>query len=86
MGDTHDTAAKDLNVYNTLQSPNVFLLQIICTLTYTISTCDYSISVIKRQKTYLKAIMVTREFALMHIHYDMQLGIDKIDIFARFYS
>ena len=77
-----DTAAKALNACNTLHYPNVHtLLQIICTLPVTTSTCERSVSVIRRLKTYLRATMGQERMsglALMHIHYDIQLDIDEI--------
>ena len=81
-GDLPDTAAKALNACNTLHYPNVHtLLQIICTLPVTTSTCERSVSVIRRLKTYLRATMGQERMsglALMHIHYDIQLDIDEI--------
>ena len=50
------------------------LLQIICTLPVTTSTCERSVSVIRRLKTYLRAAMGQERMsglALMHIHYDI---------------
>lgn len=68
--------------------PNIYtLLKIICTLPLTTSTCERSISVIRRLKTYLRATMDQRRMsslALMHIHYNMQLNLDEIvDMFCR---
>ena len=87
-GDLPDTAAKALNACNTLHYPNVHtLLQIICTLPVTTSTCERSVSVIRRLKTYLRATMGQERMsglALMHIHYDIQLDVDEIiNRFAR---
>ena len=63
------------------------LLQIICTLPVTTSTCERSVSVIRRLKTYLRATIGQERMsglALMHIHYDIQLDVDEIiNRFAR---
>ena len=88
VGDLPDTAARALAACNNLHYPNVHtLLQIICTLPVTTSTCKRSVSVIRRLKTYLRATMGQErmsELALMHIHYDVKLDVGEIiDRFAR---
>ena len=58
VGDLRNTAAKAFTVSNNHHCPNVHTpLKIVCTLPVTTSTCERSISVIKRHKTYLRATM-----------------------------
>ena len=82
------TAAEALISCNSELYPNVYaLLKIVCTLPVTTSTCERSISVIRRLKTYLRATMGQQKMsslALMHIHYDAQLNFTEIvDKFCR---
>ena len=57
--------------------PNVYtLLKIVCTLPVTTATCERSISVIRRLKTYLRATMGQQRMsflALMHIQHAVEL-------------
>ena len=87
-GDLPDTAAEALKLCNDCHYPNVHtLLQIVCTLPITTSTCERSISVLRRLKTYLRATMGQErmsQLALIHIHYNFDLDIEQIiDKFAR---
>ena len=71
-----------------LHCPTVHTLpRVICTLPVATSTCEHSISIIRRLKTYLRATMGQERMsglALMHIHYDIQLDVDEIiNRFAR---
>ena len=68
--------------------PNIRkLLHIISTLPVTSCECEWSISVLRRLKSYLRTTMGQQRMtglALMHIKYGMDLNLDEIvSIFAR---
>lgn len=68
--------------------PNIYVaLQIMATVPVTTCTCERSISVLRRLKSYLRNTMAENRLnglAMLHIHREITLNIDKvIERFAR---
>ena len=67
--------------------PNIYTaMQILATLPVTICTCERSISVLQRLKTYLRSTMAENGLnglALLHVHSDIDLDVNEVlDWFA----
>ncbi|XP_065683294.1 52 kDa repressor of the inhibitor of the protein kinase-like [Hydra vulgaris] len=82
------TLTKLLPLIDRITFPNIFtLIQILATIPVTTCTCERSISVIRRLKTYLRNTMSQNRFnslALMHVHQDISIDVNEvIDCFAR---
>ncbi|XP_065650483.1 52 kDa repressor of the inhibitor of the protein kinase-like [Hydra vulgaris] len=82
------TLTKLLPLIDRITFPNIFtLIQILATIPVTTCTCERSISVIRRLKTYLRNTMPQNRFnslALMHVHQDISIDANEmIDCFSR---
>ena len=83
-----ETVAGALKICCKTDFPNIFIiLKIIATLSVTSCECERSNSELSLLKTYLRTTMGQSRlngFALMHVHYSLELNMKKIiDSFAR---
>ncbi|XP_047141338.1 52 kDa repressor of the inhibitor of the protein kinase-like [Hydra vulgaris] len=82
------TLTKLLSLIDRITFPNIVtFIQILATNPVATCTCERSISVIRRLKTYLRNTMSQNRFnshALMHVHQDISIDVNEvIDCFAR---
>ena len=87
-GEIPDTAQQTIILIDRNFFPNIItVLKILCTLP--ITTCEYerSVSVLTRLKTYSRTTMAQDRLnglALMHIHYELDIEVDKVlDMFVQ---
>eukprot|EP00112_Aurelia_sp_Birch-Aquarium-sp1_P013364 Seg2834.3 transcript_id=Seg2834.3/GoldUCD/mRNA.D3Y31 product="52 kDa repressor of the inhibitor of the protein kinase" protein_id=Seg2834.3/GoldUCD/D3Y31 len=88
--DLPDRLSDTLQMTDELSYPNIYAsLKIMATVPITTCTCERSISVLRRLKTYLRSTMKQERMnglALLHIHREMNLNIEKlINMFASQY-
>ena len=87
-GEIPDTAQQTIRLMDRNLFPNIItVLKILCTLPITTYECERSVSALRRLKTYSQTTMAQDRLnglALMHIHYELDIKVDKVlDMFIR---
>ncbi len=82
VGTPPETLSALLPTIDKLTFPNIYVaMQILATLPVTTCTCERSISVLRRLKTYLRSTMTEKRLnalALLHVHREINLDVQEV--------